>query len=121
MRLSAKSPIVIRGEEITHLDADGYKHLPRATALPDGKVLATSGGKWGASDLSGVSVASVFGRTGAIVAQAGDYTAAQVGAEPYAGAPAQTSFWRSTAAGCAPGCSLSRRTSRTWRRRWRDT
>lgn len=99
MRLSAKAPIVIRGEEITHLDADGYKHLPRATSLPDGKVLATSGGKWGASDLSGVSVASVFGRTGAVAAQTGDYTAAQVGAEPYAGAPAQTSFWRSTAAG----------------------
>lgn len=99
MRLSAKAPIVIRGEEITHLDADGYKHLPRATSLPDGKVLATSGGKWGASDLSGVSVASVFGRTGAVTAQTGDYTAAQVGAEPYAGTPAQTSFWRSTAAG----------------------
>jgi hypothetical protein len=99
MRLSAKAPIVIRGEEITHLDADGYKHLPRATALPDGKVLATSGGKWAPSDLSGISVSSVFGRTGAVVAQTGDYTATQVGAEPYAGVPAQTSFWRSTAAG----------------------
>lgn len=99
MRLSAKAPIVIRGEEITHLDADGYKHLPRATSLPDGKVLATSGGKWMPGDLSGISVSSVFGRTGAVAAQAGDYTAAQVGAEPYAGVPAQTSFWRSTAAG----------------------
>ena len=99
MRLSAKAPIVIRGEEITHLDADGYKHLPRATSLPDGKVLATSGGKWAPSDLSGISVSSVFGRTGAVAAQTGDYTAEQVGAEPYAGAPAATSFWRSTAAG----------------------
>lgn len=82
MRLSAKAPIVIRGEEITHLDADGYKHLPRATSLPDGKVLATSGGKWAPSDLSGISVSSVFGRTGAVTAQAGDYTPEQVGAAP---------------------------------------
>lgn len=35
MRLNARAPIVIRGDEITHLDADGYKHLPRAASLPD--------------------------------------------------------------------------------------
>ena len=80
MRLNARAPIVIRGDEITHLDADGYKHLPRAASLPDGKILASSGGAWRPSDLSGVSVSSVFGRTGAVAAQTGDYTAEQVGA-----------------------------------------
>ena len=99
MRLNARAPIIIRGDEIAHLDADGYKHLPRAASLPDGKILASSGGAWRPSDLSGVSVSSAFGRTGAVAAQTGDYTAEQVGAEPYAGVPAQTSFWRSTAAG----------------------
>lgn len=82
MRLNARAPIIIRGDEITHLDADGYKHLPRAASLPDGKILASSGGAWRPSDLSGVSVSSVFGRTGAVAAQTGDYTAEQVGAEP---------------------------------------
>lgn len=80
MRLNARAPIIIRGDEITHLDADGYKHLPRAASLPDGKILASSGGAWRPSDLSGVSVSSVFGRTGAVAAQTGDYTAEQVGA-----------------------------------------
>ena len=80
MRLNARAPIIIRGDEITHLDADGYKHLPRAASLPDGKILAISGGAWRPSDLSGVSVSSVFGRTGAVAAQTGDYTAEQVGA-----------------------------------------
>lgn len=82
MRLNARAPIVIRGDEITHLDADGYKHLPRAASLPDGKILASSRGAWTPSDLSGVSVSSVFGRTGAVVAQTGDYTPEQVGAAP---------------------------------------
>lgn len=80
MRLNARAPIIIRGNEIAHLDADGYKHLPRAASLPDGKILASSGGAWRPSDLSGVSVSSVFGRTGAVAAQTGDYTAEQVGA-----------------------------------------
>lgn len=80
MRLNARAPIIIRGDEIAHLDADGYKHLPRAASLPDGKILASSGGAWRPSDLSGVSVSSVFGRTGAVAAQTGDYTAEQVGA-----------------------------------------
>lgn len=68
------------GKTIEHSDADGAKHLPRAQGLANGLALVVQGGKWVASTLSGVSVASVFGRTGAVVAQDGDYTAAQVGA-----------------------------------------
>lgn len=68
------------GKTIEHSDADGAKHLPRAQGLANGLALVVQGGKWVASTLSGVSVASVFGRTGAVVAQTGDYTPEQVGA-----------------------------------------
>jgi len=53
--------------------------IPVAGGLP----LANSSGNlndW--VDLSSLGVASVFGRTGAVTAQTGDYTAAQVGALP---------------------------------------
>lgn len=46
-----------------------------------------NGGAW-LSDGSSAPVSSVFGRTGAVVAQSGDYTAAQVGADPAGSAAA---------------------------------
>lgn len=80
--MNFRFPLVSRdgGKTIEHSDADGAKHLPRSQGLADGLALVISGGKWVASAISGVSVASVFGRTGNVVAQTGDYTAAQVGA-----------------------------------------
>lgn len=50
--------------------------------LPDGSAKQFLSGAWGDADFGGGAVASVFGRTGAVAAQTGDYTAAQVGAEP---------------------------------------
>ena len=54
-----------------------------ATAPVNAQVLTwvSSTSKWTPSAVS-AAVSSVFGRTGAVVAQAGDYTAAQVGAQP---------------------------------------
>ncbi len=43
---------------------------------------SSSAGKWENQALSSAPVASVFGRTGAVVATGGDYTASQVGALP---------------------------------------
>jgi hypothetical protein len=48
-----------------------------ATAPATGQVLTWNGTQWAPQNQTG-GVASVFGRTGAITAQAGDYTAAQV-------------------------------------------
>ena len=56
-----------------------------ATGTPgNGQVLTynTTSSKWTATTPSSAPVSSVFGRTGAVVAQTGDYTAAQVGALP---------------------------------------
>lgn len=80
--MNFRFPFVSRdgGKTIEHSDADGAKHLPRTQGLTDGLALVIQGGKWAAQAISGISVSSVFGRTGAVVAQTGDYTAAQVGA-----------------------------------------
>jgi len=48
-----------------------------ATAPSSGQVLSWDGAKWAASSVT-TGISSVFGRTGAVTAQAGDYTAAQV-------------------------------------------
>ncbi len=50
----------------------------------------SNGGAW-LSDGSSAPVSSVFGRTGSVVAQSGDYTAAQVGADPAGSAAAVAS------------------------------
>lgn len=121
--MNFRFPFVSRdgGKTIEHSDADGAKHLPRTQGLADGLALVIQGGKWVAQAISGISVSSVFGRTGNVVAQQGDYTPAQVGAapvshthatsqvtgldtalaskEPGLGSPSVTSFLRSTAAG----------------------
>jgi hypothetical protein len=54
------------------------------TSPSDGQALvySASGGKWTNQTPPSAPVASVFGRTGTITAQTGDYTAAQVGALP---------------------------------------
>lgn len=54
-----------------------------AAAPANAQVLTwvSSTSKWTPSSVS-AAVSSVFGRTGAVVAQTGDYTAAQVGAQP---------------------------------------
>jgi hypothetical protein len=49
-----------------------------ATAPGIGQVLTWTGTQWGPTNLAGVSVASVFGRNGAVTAQTGDYTVSQV-------------------------------------------
>ena len=53
--------------------------MPVGSTAPttSGQVLAWDGTKWAASSLT-TSISSVFGRTGAITAQAGDYSAAQI-------------------------------------------
>ena len=70
----------------SHVGAGGSEH---ANAVPSGAAGFMSGAD--KSKLDGVEagaeandVASVFGRTGTVVAQAGDYTAADVGAAPAA-------------------------------------
>ena len=48
-----------------------------STAPASGQVLSWDGAKWAASTLT-TGISSVFGRSGAITAQTGDYTAAQI-------------------------------------------
>lgn len=55
--------------------------LGSGLSIVDGSLVATGGGGGGA-------VSAVFGRTGNVVAQSGDYTAAQVGADPSGAATA---------------------------------
>lgn len=55
---------------------------------------ATTLGNWQALLTPTSPVTSVFGRVGAVVAQTGDYTAAQVGAEPTVAAGTTAQFWR---------------------------
>lgn len=85
---SAQFPLEVSGRTVKHSMKDGAKHLPPAANVPNGKVLSAQNGQWLPSDVSGVSVSSVFGRTGAVTAQTGDYTPAQVGAEPALPSPA---------------------------------
>lgn len=85
---SAQFPLEVSGRTVKHSTKDGAKHLPPAANVPNGKVLSALNGQWLPSDVSGVSVSSVFGRTGAVTAQTGDYTPAQVGAEPALSNPA---------------------------------
>ena len=72
---SARAPLVNRAGTLEHLDTDGFQHVPAALGVPAGYVLASGGPgvrpAW--TPLSGVSVASVFGRTGAVVATSTDY------------------------------------------------
>jgi len=49
-----------------------------ATAPASGQVLTWSGTQWTPQNQTGGGVASVFGRTGAVTAQSGDYTVSQV-------------------------------------------
>lgn len=74
---SARVPLVNRAGSLEHLDTDGFQHVPAALGVPAGYVLASGGPgvrpAW--TPLSGVSVASVFGRTGAVVATSTDYAA----------------------------------------------
>lgn len=86
----AEFPLQSKGKTVVaHSDAEGAKHLPNGTQAATGDVVtmgADRKAKW--SPVSGVSVSSVFGRTGAVTAQTGDYTAAQVGALPASGGSA---------------------------------
>jgi len=74
---SARVPLVNKAGTLEHLDTDGFQHVPAALGVPAGYVLASGGPgvrpAW--TPLSGVSVASVFGRTGAVVANSADYAA----------------------------------------------
>ncbi|MGD0360275.1 MAG: hypothetical protein ABSC93_05370 [Bryobacteraceae bacterium] len=50
------------------------------TAPMSAQVLQWNGSQWAPGTLSGGAVSSVFGRTGAVAAQSGDYTLTQIGA-----------------------------------------
>ena len=63
---------------ITSATVTGLQTRPVSASAPStGQVLAWNGTQWTPQNGSG-SVATVFGRTGAVVAQTGDYTASQV-------------------------------------------
>jgi len=60
-----------------------YMQVPSGTASAGDVPVATGTGQqtqWAPASESGGAVSSVFGRTGAVVASSGDYTAAEVGA-----------------------------------------
>jgi hypothetical protein len=106
-------------------NANGYYTVTRSTNAPanafnlgtlgTGILKCTvSGGICTPADAvaSDFPVSSVFGRTGAVTAQAGDYTPAQVGAEPALGNPAANGYiLSSTTSGMrswiAPGGGVS--------------
>jgi hypothetical protein len=57
----------------------GIQSRPVAPSAPSaGQVLAWNGAQWAPQALAGVSVTSMFGRTGAVTAQSGDYSFAQI-------------------------------------------
>jgi hypothetical protein len=57
----------------------GIQSRPVANTAPSvGQVLVWSGSQWAPQAVTGVSVTSVFGRTGAVTAQTGDYSFAQI-------------------------------------------
>jgi hypothetical protein len=91
---SVRSPLVLSNGVLSHGDADGQDHVPKTYGVGSGYVLTTHGLSGDAfwAPLSGVSVSSVFGRSGAVTAQTGDYTAAQVGAEPSLGNPTVSGY-----------------------------
>lgn len=72
---TARLPLIqTTPRQIGHSDADGFRHLPKIAGVGAAYVLQSdgSGGSfWG--PVSGASVASVFGRTGAVLADAADY------------------------------------------------
>ena len=64
---------------LTAARVTGLQSRPIATTVPaTGQVLAWDGTQWLPQALSGVGVTSVFGRTGTVTAQTGDYSFAQV-------------------------------------------
>jgi hypothetical protein len=57
----------------------GLQNRPLAPTAPSvGHVLAWNGSQWSPQTVAGVSVTSLFGRTGAVAAQTGDYSFAQI-------------------------------------------
>lgn len=74
---TARLPLIQTApRQIGHSDADGFRHLPKISGVGAAYVLQSDGNGgafWG--PVSGASVASVFGRTGAVLAVAGDYDA----------------------------------------------
>lgn len=91
---SVRSPLVLSNGVLSHGDADGQAHVPKTYSVGSGYVLTTHGYSGDAfwAPLTGVSVSSVFGRSGAVTAQTGDYTASQVGAEPSLGNPTVSGY-----------------------------
>ena len=57
----------------------GIQSRPVAAVAPSvGQVLAWNGAQWSPQALAGVSVTSMFGRTGVVTSQSGDYSFAQI-------------------------------------------
>src|ERR1035441_4214111 len=57
----------------------GLQSRPVGTSVPaTGQVLAWDGAQWSPQALTGVGVTSLFGRTGAVVGQTGDYSFGQI-------------------------------------------
>ncbi len=64
---------------LTGARVTGLQNRPIGTSVPSaGQVLAWDGSQWAPQALSGVGVTSLFGRTGAVTGQAGDYSFGQI-------------------------------------------
>jgi hypothetical protein len=64
---------------LTAARVTGLQNRPVAVSVPaTGQVLAWDGAQWLPQALSGIGATSVFGRTGTVTAQTGDYSFAQV-------------------------------------------
>ena len=64
---------------LTSARVTGLQNRPVATTVPSiGQVLAWDGAQWAASSAGSGAVSSLFGRIGAVTAQTGDYSFAQI-------------------------------------------
>ena len=64
---------------LTGARVTGLQNRPVGTAVPTtGQVLAWDGAQWAPQAVTGVGVTSLFGRTGAVTGQTGDYSFGQI-------------------------------------------
>lgn len=94
---TSANPVLKQGEL-------GYETDTKLAKLGDGTTAWTSLAYWNVGG-GGGSVVSVFGRAGAVTAQSGDYTAAQVGADAAGTSAAETTRAEAAEALLAPKAS----------------